>query len=103
MKNYEKKYYQGNFWYPGKYTLIVLLINITHTIALISGIILVSREKVLKDGTVAVACYRDHYRGMYIRMIWVIEKMNNILQDADEIMQNIVTSVSKPVMTVQII
>lgn len=55
MKNYEKKYYQGNFWYPGEYTLIVLLINITHTIALISGIILVSREKVLKDGTVAVA------------------------------------------------
>ncbi|KYQ59638.1 hypothetical protein ALC60_01304 [Trachymyrmex zeteki] len=81
----------------------VWLIELIHTIALIVGMILVPKEKSLKDGTIAVVITLEAsfmLTRLYSRkklLDEIIEKMNDILQSADEIMKDIVKSAIKPI------
>jgi len=81
----------------------VWLIELIHTIALIFGIVLAPKEKGLKDGTVAVVVTVEAsfmLTRLYSRnklMEEMVKKMNDILQNADEIMKDIVKSTIKPI------
>ncbi|XP_018399342.1 PREDICTED: uncharacterized protein LOC108777047 [Cyphomyrmex costatus] len=85
------------------YSAAVWLIELIHTIALTVGIILSPKEKSLKDGTIAVVITLEAsfmLTRLYLRkklMEELIEKMNDILQSADEIMEDIVKSAIKPI------
>ncbi|XP_025987018.2 uncharacterized protein LOC105197548 [Solenopsis invicta] len=85
------------------HSVAVWLIELTHIIALIVGIILTPKEKGLKDGTVAVVVHLEALfmlMSLYSRkklMEEIIQKMNKILQSADEIMKDIVKSAIKPI------
>ncbi|XP_012060480.1 PREDICTED: uncharacterized protein LOC105623705 [Atta cephalotes] len=81
----------------------VWLIELIHTIALIVGMVLAPKEKSLKDGTIAVVIILEAsfmLTRLYLRkklMEEIIEKMNDILQNADEIMKDIIKSAIKPI------
>lgn len=84
------------------YCVIVLLIEVAHTTALMPGLILVPREKALKDGAVGamltieviVILTRFHVRKKLLKQ--VIGTLNDLLRDADETMKDIVKSALKP-------
>jgi len=81
----------------------VWLIELIHTIALIFGIVLAPKEKGIKDGTVAVVVTVEAsfmLTRLYSRnklMEEMVKKMNDVLQNADEIMKDIVKSTIKPI------
>ncbi|XP_012529626.1 odorant receptor 22c [Monomorium pharaonis] len=85
------------------HSIFVWLTQIILTIALISGFILTPKEKALKDGMVCIVVLieasfmlsRFYSRQTLIREM--IEKMNNILQNADEIMADIAKAAIKPI------
>ncbi|XP_011640294.1 uncharacterized protein LOC105429183 isoform X2 [Pogonomyrmex barbatus] len=85
------------------YSVIVWLIELIHTIALIFGIILVPKEKALKDGTVgSVVILETSFMLLWLYshkklMKQIIQKMNDIFQNTDEIMKGIVKSALKPI------
>ncbi|KAL6259512.1 hypothetical protein P5V15_009429 [Pogonomyrmex californicus] len=85
------------------YSVIVWLIELIHTIALIFGIILVPKEKALKDGTVgSVVILETSFMLLLLYshkklMKQIIQKMNDIFQNTDEIMKGIVKSALKPI------
>jgi len=85
------------------YSAVIWLIELIHTIALILGIILTPIEKSLKDGTVCIVVTMETsfmLTRLYSRKKLaeeMIQKMNDILQNADEIMKNIVKSAIKPI------
>ncbi|XP_012529627.1 uncharacterized protein LOC105832870 isoform X2 [Monomorium pharaonis] len=85
------------------HSVVVWLIELTHVIALILGIILSPKEKGLKDGTVAVVVHLETFfmlASLYSRkklMKEMVQKMNSILQSADEIMMDIVKSAIRPI------
>lgn len=84
------------------YSVLVWLIEIIQTIVLIPGLILVSREKALKDGTVLCVvtvevffmAARIHSRRQLVNRI--IQKLNDILRFADETMKTAVTTTLQP-------
>ncbi|XP_011640434.1 odorant receptor 67a-like [Pogonomyrmex barbatus] len=84
------------------YSVLVWLIEIIQTIVLIPGLILVSREKALKDGTVVCVvtvevffmAARIHSRRQLVNRL--IQKINDILRFADETMKNVVTATLQP-------
>lgn len=85
------------------YSAVVWLIQLIYTIALLAGIIVTPKEKALKDGTVAVVVIIEScflFTRIYVQktiLAPLIEKMNDILQTADEIMENIVKTTLKPI------
>lgn len=89
------------FWRA--HSAIVWLIELIHTIALIFGLILSPTEKSLKDGTVCVVVAVEAFfmlSRLYSRRKMIeemIQKMNDILQDTDEIMADIVKSAIRPI------
>ncbi|KAL6259518.1 hypothetical protein P5V15_009435 [Pogonomyrmex californicus] len=84
------------------YSVLVWLIEIIQTIVLIPGLILVPREKALKDGTVVCVvtvevffmAARIHSRRQLVNRL--IQKINDILRFADETMKNVVTTTLQP-------
>ncbi|XP_011688840.1 PREDICTED: uncharacterized protein LOC105450605 [Wasmannia auropunctata] len=84
------------------YSVLVWLIEIIQTIVLIPGLILVSREKALKDGTVVCVvtvevffmAARIHSRKQLVNQL--IQELNDILRFADETMKSVVTSTLQP-------
>ncbi|KAG5340086.1 OR22C protein, partial [Acromyrmex charruanus] len=89
------------FWRT--YSIVVWLIQLSHTIALIFEIILAPTENSLKDGILSVVVTieaffmltRLHTRKKLIKEM--IQKMNDILQSTDEIMMDTVKSAIKPI------
>lgn len=85
------------------YSVAVWLIELTYTIALISGLILTPKEKDIKGGLIAVVVTVEALfmlTRLYSRkklMEEVIQKMNDILYSGDEIMTNIVISAINPI------
>ncbi|XP_011688661.1 PREDICTED: uncharacterized protein LOC105450505 isoform X1 [Wasmannia auropunctata] len=85
------------------YGAVVWLIELIYTVALIFGVILAPGDKGLKDGTVAVVVVIEAsfmLTRLYSRkklMEEMIRKMNDILQNADEIMEDVVKSAIKPI------
>lgn len=84
------------------YSVLVWLLEVIQAIVLIPGIMFVSREKILKDGTVTcVVTIEVFFMVMRIQarrklMNQFIKKLNNILRVADETMKNVVTTTLKP-------
>ncbi|XP_050463846.1 uncharacterized protein LOC126857952 [Cataglyphis hispanica] len=84
------------------YSVFVWLLEIIQAIVLIPGIMFVSREKILKDGTVTcVVTIEVFFMVMRIQarrklMNQLIKKLNNILCVADETMKNVVITTLKP-------
>ncbi|XP_025986849.1 uncharacterized protein LOC113003096 [Solenopsis invicta] len=84
------------------YSSLVWLIDIIQTIVLIPGLFLASREKVIKDGTVLCVvtlevffiATRFHSRKQLVSRL--IQKLNDILQFADETMKNVVITTLQP-------
>ncbi|KYM99044.1 hypothetical protein ALC62_10236 [Cyphomyrmex costatus] len=84
------------------YSALTWLIEIIQIIVLIPGLILVPREKALKDGTVLCVttiemffmAARIYSRRQLVNQ--VIQKLNDILRFSDETMKNIVTTTLKP-------
>ncbi|XP_018312358.1 uncharacterized protein [Mycetomoellerius zeteki] len=84
------------------YSALVWLIEVIQTIALIPGLILVPREKALKDGTVLCVitvemffmAARIHSRRQLVNQL--IQKLNDILRFSDETMKNVVTMTLQP-------
>nr|XP_012234072.1 PREDICTED: uncharacterized protein LOC105678924 [Linepithema humile] len=85
------------------YYVIVMLIEVIHTIAFVLGLILAPSEKALQDGTVCAVITLETFfmlSRLYTRktlLEQVVLQMNNIMQDADETMKNIVKSALKPI------
>ncbi|KYN16275.1 hypothetical protein ALC57_11486 [Trachymyrmex cornetzi] len=85
------------------HSAVVWLIELIHTIALTVGMALAPKEKSLKDGTIAVVITLEAsfmLTRLYLRkklMKEIIEKMDDVLQSADEIMKDIVKSAIKPI------
>lgn len=85
------------------HSVVVWLIELIHTVALIFGIILAPEGKGLKDGTIAFVVTMEAsfmLTRLYSRkklMKEVIQKMDDTLQNADEIMKDIVKSTIKPI------
>ncbi|XP_070164796.1 odorant receptor 85f-like [Polyergus mexicanus] len=85
------------------HSIVVWLMQLIYTIVLLTGIIVTPKEKSLKDGTVAVvviieSCFllmRIYVNRKLITSL--IQKMNNILETADDIMEDIVKTTLKPV------
>ncbi|EFN70801.1 hypothetical protein EAG_00215, partial [Camponotus floridanus] len=81
----------------------VWLIQLIYTIALLTGIIVTPKEKALKDGTVAVvvsieSCFL--LTRIYVNkklMLSLIQKMDDLLQTTDDIMEDIVKTTLKPI------
>lgn len=86
------------------HSAFIWLIELIHTVALIAGFILSPKEKALTDGTVAsIVTVEASFMltGLYIRrelMQRIIQNINDMLCNTDEIMQNIVESVLRPLM-----
>jgi len=84
------------------YSVLVWLIELIQTVVLIPGLILVSGEKALKDGTVLCVitvevffiATRIHSRRHLVNRL--IQKLNDILRFADETMKNVVTTTLQP-------
>lgn len=84
------------------YGALVWLIEIIQTIVLILGLFLVSGEKALKDGTVLCVVIvevffmatRIYSHGQLVSRL--IQKLNDILCLADEMMKNVVTTTLQP-------
>ncbi|KAF3054463.1 Odorant receptor 276 [Nylanderia fulva] len=87
------------------HSAVVWLMQLIYTIALLAGIIVTPKEKALKDGTVAVVVIIEScflFTRIYVQrkeLAQLIQKMNDILQTADEIMENIVKATLKPIIT----
>ncbi|XP_071637850.1 uncharacterized protein [Temnothorax longispinosus] len=85
------------------HSVVVWLIELVHTIAFVFGLFLAPEGKSLKDGTVcAVVILEASFMltRLYSRkklMEEFVRKMNGNLQNADEIMTDIVKSVIKPI------
>ncbi|XP_018353799.1 PREDICTED: uncharacterized protein LOC108755361 [Trachymyrmex septentrionalis] len=92
---------RGVFWRT--YSIIVWLIQLSHTIALIFGIILAPTENSLKDGILSVVVTIEAFfmlTCLYTRKKLIkemIQKMNDILQSTDEIMKDTVKSAINPI------
>lgn len=85
------------------YSIVVLLIELIHTIALIFGLVLSPLEKAIKDGTVCVVVTLE-VSFMLTRLYThrkvlerIVVKLNDIMADADETMKNIVESTLTPI------
>lgn len=84
------------------YSVLTWLFEVIQAIVLIPGIILVPREKVLKDGTVTcVVTIEVFFMVMRIQarrklINQLIQKLNDILCIADETMKNVVITTLKP-------
>lgn len=84
------------------YSVFVWLIEVIQTIALFSGLFLVSEEKALKDGTVVCVVtievffmtVRIHSRRQLVSRL--IQKLNVILRFADDTMKKVVTTTLQP-------
>ncbi|XP_024876142.1 odorant receptor 94a-like [Temnothorax curvispinosus] len=84
------------------YSVLVWLIEIVLTIVLIPGLILVSREKAMNDGTILCVVTVDvffmtariHSRRQLVNRL--IRKLNDTLRFADETMKNVVTTTLQP-------
>lgn len=85
------------------HSAVVWLIQLIYAIAVFAGIIVTPKEKALKDGTVAVVVIIEScflLTRIYVQkklLMQLIQKMNDILQTADEIMENIVKTTLKPI------
>lgn len=85
------------------YRAVVWSIELIHAIALIAGLIVTPKEKALKDGIISVVVIMEAsflLANIYVRQkltMQVIQKMDNILRTADEIMENIVKTSLKPI------
>ncbi|XP_020298838.1 odorant receptor 67c-like [Pseudomyrmex gracilis] len=86
------------------YSGFVWLIQLIQTIALIIGVMVVPKEKAIKDGTICIVVTIEAIImliPLYMRkklMRQIIEEMNDILRTADDIMEDNVKSVLKPIM-----
>ncbi|KYM99038.1 hypothetical protein ALC62_10230 [Cyphomyrmex costatus] len=89
------------FWHT--YSIVVWIIQLSHTIALIFGIILAPTENSLKDGILSVVVTVEAFfmlTRLYSRKKLIkemIQKMNDTLQITDEIMKDVVRSAIKPI------
>ncbi|EGI66379.1 hypothetical protein G5I_05106 [Acromyrmex echinatior] len=85
------------------YSAAIWLIQLTHTIALIFGIIMASKENGLKGSTHTIlltieALFMLTRLYSHKRLMEeMIQKMNTILQNTDEIMKDIIKSAIKPI------
>ncbi|XP_050463834.1 odorant receptor 22c-like [Cataglyphis hispanica] len=83
--------------------IVVWLIQLIYTIVLLAGIIVTPKEKALKDGTVAVVVIIEScflLTRIYVNkklMMSLIQKINDILETADETMEDIVKTTLKPI------
>ncbi|XP_025265933.1 odorant receptor 67c-like [Camponotus floridanus] len=85
------------------HSAVVWLIQLIYTIALLTGIIVTPKEKALKDGTVAVVVIIEScflLTRIYVNkklMLSLIQKMDDLLQTTDDIMEDIVKTTLKPI------
>lgn len=82
----------------------VWLIQLIQTIALIIGVMVVPKEKAIKDGTICIVVTIEAIImlvPLYMRkklMRQIIREMNDILRTADDTMEDNIKSVLKPIM-----
>lgn len=95
------------FWRT--YSAAVWLIELIHTIAVIFGIIMAPNEKGSSDGVLAISIALEGFfmlMRFYSRkklMEDMIQKMNDMLQNADEIMKDIVQATIKAIIVAFVI
>ncbi|EGI70935.1 hypothetical protein G5I_00257 [Acromyrmex echinatior] len=87
------------------YSALFWIIQFIMTIAMVPGCIYVPIEKALKDSTVCFIVFIEMFflilriRARKNLIYQLIQKLNKILQTADEIMKDVVTTTLKPVKT----
>lgn len=85
------------------HSVVVWLMQLIYTIVLLTGIIVTPKEKALKDGTVAVVVIIEScflLTRIYVNkklMLSLIQKMDDLLQTTDDIMEDIVKTTLKPI------
>lgn len=86
------------------YSVVIWLIQLIYTITMIAGIIVTPKEKSLKDGgvisvvVIIESCFI--FTRIYVQrkiLAQLIQKMNDILESADDTMENIVKTTLKPI------